>query len=853
MRPIRLDLDGFTVFREPTTIDFTDTDFFALVGPTGSGKSTVLDAICFALYGTVPRWGDRRAIANALAPSAMEAKVRMVFESAGVRYVLSRVIRRDAKGGVATKHAGLEALPPGFDLGKFDTGLSTEDIGEVLAGTPAEVDAAVQEVVGLPYEQFTKCVVLPQGEFAAFLHAKPAERQKILVNLLGLDVYGRIRERAAALGAATDAQLAATDQLLAGMAEADDAALDAATRRVAALRELAAEVDRIVPQLADARQAATVAAERLSTLDAQVDRLASVTTGAASGSISAPGGTAAGAGAGGRGRGGSTVAEATTVAQAVAAARVALADAAEAVTAAEEREERLRAELATAGDATALRRLLDAHAERAQLADEAASLRDVVGRAETEHAQADAALAAAKASAARADEALDAAREAYQAAVATDKAVALRPHLRVGEACPVCTQTVAALPETAHEPAVAAAEAAGKTARKRAEAAGKVVEERDRALRELDRALAAGRAHAEQVGARLAELDRRLDGAPAPDALRRELTAITTLHSGLQTAATAVRAARDAHRKAAATAQRAEDRLRAAWRAFDAARDAVAPFGPPPTDRDDLVAAWSTLTGWAASELERRRADRTAAAEAVRHAEADVGAVRDRLTALFATAVLPVPAGDPSRGAAVALERAEAAKRRIEERRADAERLRVQRAATEREGQVAKALAQHLRADRFERWLLAEALDSLVDGASRTLRELSGGQYDLGHANGEFFVVDHHDAGLRRAVRTLSGGETFQASLALALALSEQLAGMSTAAASLESIVLDEGFGTLDATTLDTVAATLENLAARGDRMVGVVTHVGALAERIPVRFEVSRDARTARVERVGS
>ena len=135
-------------------------------------------------------------------------------------------------------------------------------------------------------------------------------------------------------------------------------------------------------------------------------------------------------------------------------------------------------------------------------------------------------------------------------------------------------------------------------------------------------------------------------------------------------------------------------------------------------------------------------------------------------------------------------------------------------------------------------------------GASRILRELSGGQYDLGHRNGEFYVVDHHDAGLRRAVRTLSGGETFQASLALALALSEQLAGMSAGAASLESIVLDEGFGTLDVATLDTVAATLENLAARGDRMVGVVTHVRALAERIPVRFEVSRDARTARVER---
>jgi exonuclease SbcC len=166
---------------------------------------------------------------------------------------------------------------------------------------------------------------------------------------------------------------------------------------------------------------------------------------------------------------------------------------------------------------------------------------------------------------------------------------------------------------------------------------------------------------------------------------------------------------------------------------------------------------------------------------------------------------------------------------------------------------VAKTLALHLRSDRFERWLLAEALDALVGGASQILRELSDGQYDLDHDRGEFFVIDHADAGLRRGVRTLSGGETFQASLALALALSDQLAGLSIAAANLESILLDEGFGSLDASTLDTVAATLENLAARGDRMVGVVTHVPALAERIPVRYDVTKDARgVARVERAG-
>ena len=65
----------------------------------------------------------------------------------------------------------------------------------------------------------------------------------------------------------------------------------------------------------------------------------------------------------------------------------------------------------------------------------------------------------------------------------------------------------------------------------------------------------------------------------------------------------------------------------------------------------------------------------------------------------------------------------------------------------ERDGQVAKALARHLRANNFERWLLEEALDALVAGASRILRELSSGQYDLVHDKGEFFVVDHHDAG----------------------------------------------------------------------------------------------------------
>ena len=184
---------------------------------------------------------------------------------------------------------------------------------------------------------------------------------------------------------------------------------------------------------------------------------------------------------------------------------------------------------------------------------------------------------------------------------------------------------------------------------------------------------------------------------------------------------------------------------------------------------------------------------------------------------------------------------------RVVERRAAAARLTADRDAAVAAQQVAKMLGHLLRSDGFPRWLVASALDALVADASVSLAELSGGQFELTHENGEFLVVDHTDADARRPVKTLSGGETFQASLALALALSAQMSGLAAhGAARLESIFLDEGFGTLDEANLETVASTLEALAARGDRVVGVITHVPALAERVPVRFAVRRDQRSS-------
>ena len=157
---------------------------------------------------------------------------------------------------------------------------------------------------------------------------------------------------------------------------------------------------------------------------------------------------------------------------------------------------------------------------------------------------------------------------------------------------------------------------------------------------------------------------------------------------------------------------------------------------------------------------------------------------------------------------ATALAHAEAVRDRLAERRAEAAGKRAAQA----DGGGGASRSRGCSAGccgptEFPRWLVASALDTLVADASAGLAELSGGQFELTHDEGEFLVVDHADADARRPVKTLSGGETFQASLALALALSAQMSTLAAeGAARLDSIFLDEGFGTLDEANLDVVA-----------------------------------------------
>ncbi len=262
----------------------------------------------------------------------------------------------------------------------------------------------------------------------------------------------------------------------------------------------------------------------------------------------------------------------------------------------------------------------------------------------------------------------------------------------------------------------------------------------------------------------------------------------------------------------------------------------------------------SELLDWVADEVTTRDLRSTALADTATRLDDELRQRRDALAATLAGHGLE-PATEPAHvvpSIMVERERARARTAQIVASRKQVERLGGQIAKLSETQQVSRELQQLMSARKFPQWLADAALDTLVADASASLLRLSNNQFDLTHDHGEFFVIDHADADSRRSVRTLSGGETFQASLALALALSEQLSTLAAGGrTTLDSIFLDEGFGTLDPDALEIVAGTLENL-AQEDRMVGVITHVAALAERVPVRFEVSRDSRTSSIVRTG-
>jgi DNA repair protein SbcC/Rad50 len=818
MRPLRLLLEGFGCYRQRAEADFSDVEFFALVGPTGSGKSTLIDGLCFALYGTVPRWGKENAIADALAPAANACRVGLVFEVAGQRYAAVRALSRDKQGRVHTKEARLERLDPAVDPGAPVDELLAGSLDKLAEG-PDPVTSRVEELLGLSYQHFIQSVLLPQGRFSRFLQAKATERQKLLVELLAFGVYEEVGKRArerARLAAEATRHAERERGELAGATAAAEAA---AAARVDALTSLAATVDTRLTALglltAEAGQAARAAGQGRE----ESGLLAAVCTPAEV----------------------SGLAERISRADGIVAERLRRADqAAGRATSAEAARDGLP-------DRAATERLRDAHVLLRELAAELAQQeKDLAAGRELERAGATE-LAAAEESAERAQAALEAAQRAHAGATLAGSLVA-------GEDCPVCLRPVTERPHHAAPAGLASARAAADAATKSRQRAGDA-----HAAAAREAAVAAG-----AVTATRERLDRGaayLDGAPDESEVAGTLAAIAEAEAAFRQARKDAEASRA--ELAAAEKGRAAlaDEERGAWARLRAARDSVVALGAPAVEDAGLAGAWAALTAWAGeqhsdragrqpeldgqAEVLRRRVDEDTAGLARLLAKHGVGGVGGVAGAGVASVTGVAGVAEPTRvAAAVAAHRERAAGELAAVRQAlkRAAKLDERIRACREEEQVAGLLGQMLQARRFEAWLCSEALDSLVAEASVTLMELSGGQYQLGRdERNELTVIDFEDAGASRPVHTLSGGETFQASLALALALSRQVVGLSAGMRDLNSMFLDEGFGTLDEDTLETVAITLERLAADSDRMVGIITHVPTLAERVPVRFVVSR------------
>jgi len=176
---------------------------------------------------------------------------------------------------------------------------------------------------------------------------------------------------------------------------------------------------------------------------------------------------------------------------------------------------------------------------------------------------------------------------------------------------------------------------------------------------------------------------------------------------------------------------------------------------------------------------------------------------------------------------------------RMRQRLERSRELREQLGHEEESLRVYDLLAGDLRSDKFQAYLLEEVFTELVQGASARLLTLTGDRYSLQFDDDEIRVVDHDNADETRISDTLSGGETFLTSLALALELSDQVQ-RAVGAVNLDSLFIDEGFGTLDPDTLALVSETFQGLRV-GGRMVGIITHIPELRDEFAQQIIVTK------------
>jgi len=279
-----LQLEAFGPFVARQLIDFDRLaagGLFLLEGPTGAGKSTVLDAITFALYGGLAGEdsGQDRLHSHFAAPGA-EPSVTLEFSVRGVRYMITRVpeYRRPKRRG-----DGFTIEPARVHLRRLEAGAWVS-----ISSNKAEAGDVIEDAIGLSRTQFTQVMLLPQGEFARFLRSDDDARRAVLTRLFGTELYDKItleldRRRAVAIKR-RQAAAAAISTAVSAAAEAAGRDADARAKLISmpaedrsiAFKQIGDELTATLARtsqavkLAAARAEAAVAAERTAATRAEL-------------------------------------------------------------------------------------------------------------------------------------------------------------------------------------------------------------------------------------------------------------------------------------------------------------------------------------------------------------------------------------------------------------------------------------------------------------------------------------------------------------------------------------------------------------------------------------------------------
>src|SRR5215469_15573134 len=284
MRLHKLRLRAFGPYASEQVVDFdrlAHSGLFLLEGPTGAGKSTILDAVTFALYGGLAGAdsADDRLRSHFAAPDT-RTEVALEFSLRGVRHQVTRgpEYRRPKKRG-----EGFTTEASRVHLQRWDAERWTS-----VSSNKAEAGDAIKEAVGLTREQFTQVMLLPQGEFAKFLHSTDDVRRALLTKLFGTGLYDRItselatrrteatRARDRAGRAIAEAVSAAAEAAGLGAQERADLLAAAHAGQQTRLKELGESLAQTVASTGAALQAATAEVARAAAEDEDAKRQAAL-------------------------------------------------------------------------------------------------------------------------------------------------------------------------------------------------------------------------------------------------------------------------------------------------------------------------------------------------------------------------------------------------------------------------------------------------------------------------------------------------------------------------------------------------------------------------------------------------